>query len=286
MIPRMNIVAWGNFVPWVEQRQVEQDLIISRTLIELFSDARLSRQLRIRGGTALNKLHFPEPYRYSEDIDLVRTEAGPIGPVLDTIRSVLEPWLGHAKYYRSPVAPKLIFRVDAEGPDVLAPIRLKIEINTREIEAFDPPRSVPYKVYNPWFNGAALIPTFSPEEMLATKLRAFLQRNKSRDLFDLDYGLRTFEGLKNARIIECFTCYLKASGMRISRAMAQQQLFARMAHPDFLGDIRPLVPAEFAQSLNEVKMKATFKRVLLELISLIPGDDWIQTPDMIERFAL
>ena len=286
MIPRMNIIAWGNVVPWVEQRQVEQDLIISRTLVELFSDAGLSRQLRIRGGTALNKLHFSTPYRYSEDIDLVRTEVGPIGPVLDTIRSVLEPWLGHAMFHQSAVAPKLIFRVDAEGSDTLAPIRLKIEINTREIEAFDPPRSIPFEVHNPWFNGAVLIPTFSPEEMLATKLRAFLQRNKSRDLFDLDYGLRTFEGLNNARITECFTFYLEASGLKISRAMAQQRLFARMAHPAFLTDIRPLVPSDFAESLNEKTTKAAFRRVLLELINLIPGDDWMQTPDMIELFEL
>ncbi len=27
MIPTMNIIAWGNNVPWVAQRQVEQDLI-------------------------------------------------------------------------------------------------------------------------------------------------------------------------------------------------------------------------------------------------------------------
>jgi hypothetical protein len=38
MIPMMNIVAWGNVVPWGEQRQVEQDLIISRAIIDLFAD--------------------------------------------------------------------------------------------------------------------------------------------------------------------------------------------------------------------------------------------------------
>jgi hypothetical protein len=41
-------------------------------------------------------LHFPQPFRCSEDIDLVRTESGPIGPVLDCLRDVLEPWLGRA----------------------------------------------------------------------------------------------------------------------------------------------------------------------------------------------
>ena len=69
-----------------EQRQVEQDLIISRAIIDLFADPLLREQLRFRGGTALNKLHFPAPVRYSEDIDLVRTTAGPIGPILDRVR--------------------------------------------------------------------------------------------------------------------------------------------------------------------------------------------------------
>ena len=85
MIPARNIVAWGNFVPWTDARQIEQDLIISRALVEIFSDPMLREALRLRGGTALNKLHFPAPLRYSEDIDLVRTSHGPIGPVLESV---------------------------------------------------------------------------------------------------------------------------------------------------------------------------------------------------------
>jgi len=73
VIPLMNIVAWSNVVPWADQRQIEQDLIISRAIVDLFADPFLREQLRFRGGTALNKLHFPAPIRYSEDIDLVRT---------------------------------------------------------------------------------------------------------------------------------------------------------------------------------------------------------------------
>ena len=53
MIPAQNIVAWGNVVPWADQRQVEQDLIISRALIDIFNDDLLSAELRFRGGTCL-----------------------------------------------------------------------------------------------------------------------------------------------------------------------------------------------------------------------------------------
>ena len=96
MIPSMNIIACGNIAPWAEQRQVEQDLVISRAIVELFSDDFLKGALRFRGGTALNKLHFPAPLRYSEDIDLVRTTRGPIKPVLSRVREILQPWLGDA----------------------------------------------------------------------------------------------------------------------------------------------------------------------------------------------
>ena len=108
MIPTMNITAWSKLAPWAEQRQIEQDLIISRAIVDLFNDEFLSRELRFRGGTALNKLHFPEPLRYSEDLDLVRTTKGEIKPVLSRVREVLEPWLGEAEFVRSNVAPKLV----------------------------------------------------------------------------------------------------------------------------------------------------------------------------------
>ena len=110
MIPMQDIPAWGNVVPWSDQRQIEQDLIISRTLVKIFSDGMLRKALRLRGGTALNKPHFPVPLRYSEDIDLVRASTEPIGPIPDRLRVILETWLGYARFDPSQVAPKFRFR--------------------------------------------------------------------------------------------------------------------------------------------------------------------------------
>jgi hypothetical protein len=39
--------------------------------------------------------------RYSEDIDLMQVEPAPIGPTLDALRSVLDPWLGEPTRKRS-----------------------------------------------------------------------------------------------------------------------------------------------------------------------------------------
>jgi hypothetical protein len=38
MIPRAYIVEWRSFVPWIFDAQVEQDLLICRVLIALFSN--------------------------------------------------------------------------------------------------------------------------------------------------------------------------------------------------------------------------------------------------------
>jgi predicted nucleotidyltransferase component of viral defense system len=286
MIPMMNIVAWSNVVPWVEQRQVEQDLIISRAIIDIFADPFLREQLRFRGGTALNKLHFPAPIRYSEDIDLVRTTAGPIGPILDRVRERLEPWLGRANFDQSPVAPKLRFRVQPEDPSTAAPIRLKVEINTSETEAYDPPQTKSFRVDNPWFLGAADVATFSREEMMATKLRALLQRNKGRDLFDLAHSLAVFEGLNATRVVECFGQYLERSETRISRAEAEHRMFAKLKTHGFLLDMRPLLAVAEAERLTDDAMKAAFAKVFYRFVVLIPGDPWVRSDEMKERFGL
>lgn len=51
MIPRDYITAWRAQVPWVQDFQVEQDLIISRALVEIFSHPVLTEGISFRGGT-------------------------------------------------------------------------------------------------------------------------------------------------------------------------------------------------------------------------------------------
>jgi len=60
------IQAWSAKTPWPESRQVEQDLIISRALCDLFNAPTLKGKLAFRGGTAINKLSFKQPLRYSD----------------------------------------------------------------------------------------------------------------------------------------------------------------------------------------------------------------------------
>ena len=144
------------------------------------------------------------------------------------MREVLEPWLGQAQFVQSQIAPKLKFRVNAEdGSD--APIRLKIEINTREIETFDTTITMPFRVENPWFTGQTDIATFSNEELLATKLRALLQRDKGRDLYDLAHALEVFKDLDVEKVVVLLGRYLAVTGLEITRAQAQERMLSKLA---------------------------------------------------------
>ena len=72
MIPRSAITHWNKQVPWEDIANVEQDLILTRALTDIFADEFLAKELAFRGGTALHKLYLSPQPRYSEDIDLVQ----------------------------------------------------------------------------------------------------------------------------------------------------------------------------------------------------------------------
>ncbi len=58
MIPYDSITAWSVTHPWPTREQVEQDLLLSQALCEIFKDPLLSGELVFRGGTALHKLYL------------------------------------------------------------------------------------------------------------------------------------------------------------------------------------------------------------------------------------
>lgn len=74
MIPFDFITEWRQVAPWIDDTQVEQDLILSRAVVEMFSQTEVASSLAFRGGTALFKLFLAPAPRYSEDIDLVQVK--------------------------------------------------------------------------------------------------------------------------------------------------------------------------------------------------------------------
>ena len=129
MIREQAIIEWRREAPWSMDWMVEQDLVISRALVEIYSVPELADCLAFRGGTSLYKLHLRPPARYSEDIDLVQVQQEPIGATLDRIRGALDPWLGTPQRALKEGRVNLVYRFDsADTPPVR--MRLKIEIKT------------------------------------------------------------------------------------------------------------------------------------------------------------
>lgn len=249
MIPIPFITEWKTSAPWKYESMVEQDLIISRALVNLFAHPALSAQLAFRGGTALHKIRLSPPARYSEDIDLVQMVPGPIGPIFDAVREVLMPFLGKPQRKQGPGVVNLIFRMQTESLPV-TPLRLKVEINSREHFSVLGMEKYPFNVKSRWFNGHCEIPIFRLEELLGTKLRALYQRRKGRDLFDLWLGLTQGQA-EPMRIIQCFHRYMSASRLRVTTREYLLNMESKMLTPEFLQDTDELLRDGIAYSHRE-----------------------------------
>lgn len=239
MINRASITQWNKQVPWSDNAQVEQDLIISRALVSIFSDEFLASQLAFRGGTALHKLYLSPQPRYSEDIDLVQINPGPIKPIMFRLGEVLDfmpDRVTKQKRYNN----TMLFRMESEIPPTV-PLRLKIEINCFEHFNELGLIKIPFKIENTWFSGKCEITTYQLNELLGTKLRALYQRKKGRDLFDLYVALTEAE-VNPDEIIKCYQRYM---GFTVQQPPTYKQFIANMEEKitdvDFLGDTQQLI---------------------------------------------
>ena len=271
MIPRDHITEWRSQAPWVQNSQVEQDLVISRALVAIFSNKFLHDALAFRGGTALYKLHLPAA-RYSEDIDLVRTGTGPAKPMMDALHEVLNPWLGKPKTLQNEGRITFVYRFPSEDTPPV-PLHLKVETNTREHFAVHGFKEMPFQVSSSWFEGSCSIHTYELDELLGTKLRALYQRKAGRDLFDLWVALTSGKA-DPARIIETFLRYMEHGGHAISRALFEKNLAEKMRDPEFLTDIGPLLSDGYKWD-----PEAEAPLVSSRLIERLPGEPWKGEPE-------
>ncbi|MFR9595811.1 MAG: nucleotidyl transferase AbiEii/AbiGii toxin family protein, partial [Rikenellaceae bacterium] len=204
MINRQAIVQWRTNAPWNKSEQVEQDLIICRALVAIYSDEFLASELAFRGGTALHKLYISPQARYSEDIDLVQINEGAIGPIIDRLKVVLD-FLPNVKVMQKRHNNTLKYRMESEIPPTV-PIRLKVEINCKEHFNELGLVKIPFSVDNKWFKGECEITTYQLDELLGSKLRALYQRKKGRDLFDMYKAME--HKIDPDRIIQCYNRYM------------------------------------------------------------------------------
>lgn len=267
MIPKLAIDEWNSVVPWTDRLKVEQDLLICRALVEIYSDGYLAEHLAFRGGTALHKLYLHPQPRYSEDIDLVQVEAGPIKETYDHIRDALA-FLGEPKVKQKKHNNTLIYRVESDGFPSM-PIHLKVEINCKEHFSVLPMVRIPFKVDSMWFSGKADILTYQFDELVGTKMRALYQRLKGRDLYDL-YVAMTKGEINYDKVLDCYKQYM---GFVVEHLPTWKEFMLnmdeKMQNPEFLGDVSQLLRVG-----DDFDPAAGYSLVKERLIDRLEGERW------------
>jgi predicted nucleotidyltransferase component of viral defense system len=236
VIPKAYITHWAAGAPWPNELQIEQDLVLSRLIVEIANHDLLGDELAFRGGTCLHKLHLPTALRYSENLDYVRTTDGPVGEIINAVREVTER-IGLQERSRKLAhgMATYICRAPAENGGT---IRIKIETNVEETDPFLPREHRPYSVKSPWFDGDCKANTFALDELMATKLRALYQRRKGRDLFDLWHVLVALP-VDDERIVAGLRHYM---GEKVfTYPQLAQNLEAKLQDVDYVRDLQTLI---------------------------------------------
>ena len=257
MIGQNAITGWRLKVPWRSDIQVEQDLILHAMIQAIYSDPFLQKKLALRGGTCLNKFIWKAPVRYSEDLDFVQVTPEKIGPTADHLRKTISDIFeeeGKSEIKRGGFRLYYSF-IPENNPNDRQ--QIKIEINTREQFAIDGYKKMKITLDSLWRTGEAVVTTFSPEELFATKLRALYQRSKGRDLFDLWMSRELKPNYE--KIVHLFLEYMKHNKKNIHRDLLIHNLDDKIKDQSFLDDVTALLipgtnydPIEAADFVNKI----------------------------------
>jgi predicted nucleotidyltransferase component of viral defense system len=278
-ITRRDIIAHQSVVPWPHQFQVEQDLLLCRSMVELFNDQFLRSQVAMRGGTLLHKVHLAPPSRYSEDIDLVVIGERPEGHIRKALKRVLsgvlsEPqrsaWDEVKLAIRNTVKPSRVLRMTYAVPSIIEPgrnLEIVVEANVTERTPYRPVAQIPFEFPFQGSTVTTVVTGYDIHEMLGTKLRALFQRRRGRDLFDLHWALTHAKpAIEPVQIVESFRHYLVAEGTVAKRSEFIALLDRHLADRGFCSDMNALLRAgityDVLEAANHVKEK---------LLSLLPS---------------
>lgn len=261
MLAPRDITAWTSHAPWATEAQVEQDLLITQAVVAIFQDRFLSEQVAMRGGTVLHKLHLAPAARYSEDIDLVAVGERPRGHLVRALMRVLDPIMGAkpvanlqqrvALAVRNVAKPNDIARLvyEYQPTTQIPPVaKLKVEVNLTERTSVIPLVRLPYAPPLPSGTATVYVVSYALNEMLGTKLRALLQRDHGRDLFDLSHAWThchatgRAEAVSGPEVARIFTRYMTDEGSTVSRARFERDLQRKLSLQSFRADLADVLP--------------------------------------------
>lgn len=271
MISARDIATRREQAPWASDAMVEQDYLLSQAVGAIFEDNFLTSQVAMRGGTVLHKAHLAPASRYSEDIDLVLVGERPPAHIKRALTRALRPLFGAPREsvmttvslaVRNHLSKSTIIRNNYDydptsTDDAIG--QLKVEANVNETKSCFPLETVKFLVPVDGSEPRVIsVLSYSLDEMMGTKLRALLQRQQSRDLFDLWWALSAQGGagkLNPARVGAAFRFYMAQEGTKFTAAEVVAEIERRLTSRKFLTDmggfLRTGVHFEPRQAANE-----------------------------------
>jgi predicted nucleotidyltransferase component of viral defense system len=179
--------------------QIEKDYVMGWILWGIYQDFHFSRTLILKGGNCLRKVYFPET-RFSDDLDFTATRLDTTeffqkrfssicsrisqqsGIVFDDSRLRVEEKETPHDSLRA-MDGRIYFKGLAGDQNIT--FRIKLDISEFEKIVLPVQQHQIRHPYSDQHECEATIFCYSLEEILAEKLRSWIQRTRSRDLYDV-----------------------------------------------------------------------------------------------------
>lgn len=178
---------------------VEKDYVMGWLLWAISNDAWLGSNLVLKGGNCLRKIYFADT-RFSDDLDFTahHLDAGQV--FLDRLENICHLVSAASgvtfDYSRFVVEEKdtpdkdckaLDGRVYFKGfsHDSSVTMKVKFDVSDYEKIVLPTPRMPLVHAFDDWAECSANVLSYALEEVLAEKLRSWIQRTRPRDLFDV-----------------------------------------------------------------------------------------------------
>lgn len=234
MIPQEALSHWDDVVPWDDNRLVEQDLALTRLILDIANHPILLNKLSLKGGTCLHKLWLPEPWRYSEDLDYNRIVASNPLEIINSLKEIAFDTGFKDTIFKQNKLFMHLWLIDAldDGQE----FRVKIDIQ-REIKSDSSAYQYrQFAIDNPWCSKQASVRSNTAEDIVASKVLALFQRSRPRDLFDMwaaiKAGIVTYVDVASR-----FASYRPDNPERWNTSKAARSLMAKLSDPSYIVEL-------------------------------------------------
>ena len=236
-ITKERVECWAKQAPWKDPFAIEADLLQVIFLRRLLAEPEAQERVAIRGGLSLVRLLDERRYRASPDLDLVAMDDDTAALFAASERAAAGLFTaGRAlRGYHGPLVERA--RRSCLDPNRFIKIGVHIVVREPMVGGF-----IPLTIEDE--AGGFTIPSYSVDDAMAIKSKAFAARRKASDLIDCDVCLRngrlTAERLRevfhfrlgeeNKPLADFDTVYIRRRRLEDAAALAAEA--RAIAHPE------------------------------------------------------